>query len=662
LFIFSDTHKRYYINPDDPGSTNNLALHVTRDGNVWIGNYSGGLFVFDPRTEKFRVYSRVPGDDKSISDNQIWDIIEDSAGMMWIATGKGGLNKFDPETQSFISYQNDPKDTTGISSNTVWTLFIDKMKNFWIGTTHGLNKLVYDDHGKAVFMKYLNGPDIPDKGITGIVEDSFNQLWITTSKGIVRFDPENNRHIMYGLDDGLLENEFSINAIIRDENTGEIYAGGINGFSVFDPENVKENDIPPIVKIIDLKLFNRSVSTGDTVNGRILLQKSIHALDNIRLLYKENAITFEYVAMHYKLSESNQYAFKLDGFDKGWNYVGNQRMATYTNLEPGYYKFHVKACNSDNIWNEEGTTLDLYIKPPYWQTWLFRISSFLFLSALLLLIFFVRIRQIRSRNIYLERAVRERTKEIDTKNRILNESNQKLGELNVMKDKFFSIIGHDLKNPINAIMGFSFLLRERIIELSADKRDYFINAIYKSARNTSELLENLLQWANSQKGQMNYKPKELNIEKLIKENINLCKEQADEKNIGIEFSSQKSDFNAFCDPRMISTVLRNLLVNAIKFSNPDTQIQVSLSDKDKKDYLIINIIDQGIGLNENQLRNLFSDNKSITMKGTSGEPGTGLGLELCKEFVRVNNGEIWVKSKPGIGSTFSFSLPVKKPE
>lgn len=506
--------ERYYINEDDPGSTNNLALHASSDGTLWIGNYSGGLFKLDTKTGLFKVYDHIEGNPSTISDNQVWSIAEDEEGFLWIGTGKGGICRFDPVEEKFSCFQSLPGDSTGLKSNTVWVLYFDHRGDLWVGTSSGANKVKYARDGRLYFQNCFAGTPLENIGITGIVEDADHNLWITSARGLSCYNLADSSLIHYGVEDGLQDEEFSINALVRDEKTNMIYAGGVNGFNRFNPREITGNSAPPAVKIVDLKLFNESVHVGDTINGRLILPKTISALRSINLSYKEYVITFEYAALHYKSPEGNKYAFRLEGFENNWNYVGSQRSATYTNLDPGDYTFRVIASNSDDKWNEEGVALKIHIAPPFWKTFWFKLLAILGLSGLLFLFYSLRVAQIKNQNIVLERTVAERTRELNAKNILLirrteeldetNEqlttSNKKLSELNSMKNKFFSIIGHDLKNPINAIMGFSQLLQMKVDKISREKRDNFITNIKSASEKTFHLLEDLLEWARSQSG------------------------------------------------------------------------------------------------------------------------------------------------------------------
>jgi signal transduction histidine kinase len=263
-------------------------------------------------------------------------------------------------------------------------------------------------------------------------------------------------------------------------------------------------------------------------------------------------------------------------------------------------------------------------------------------------------------NIFLEESqqqIEEQAEELRSTNELLNSKNKELMELNSMKNKFFSIIGHDLKNPIGIILGFSEILKTKISRLSDKKRDLYINNLYNSAKNTYSLLENLLAWARSQSGKLIINPGNVDLLQLIDLNILLYKETLNKKNISIATKFPDKKTLVLCDRNMADVVIRNILHNAIKFTNPEGEISISVTNDKKKKRIVTEISDTGIGIQKKDLDNLFSLNRNFSATGTNGESGTGLGLILCKEFIEKNKGEIWVNSEPGKGSTFAFHLP-----
>ena len=236
--------------------------------------------------------------------------------------------------------------------------------------------------------------------------------------------------------------------------------------------------------------------------------------------------------------------------------------------------------------------------------------------------------------------------------------NEALRKINSTKDRFFSIIAHDLKAPFNTILGYSNLLMDEYPILNENERKRYVRLIQEGSRNTSKLLENLLQWSLMQTGGISARPEQVNITSVIMENISLLKESARQKGITIETYLQ--DFSVTVDLEMINTVVRNLLSNGIKFSYKNSKITISdkrLSEG-SEEYIEISIKDEGMGIKKSDIKKIFRMDEAFSTPGTDNENGSGLGLLLCKEFIEKNHGKIWVESKLGKGSVFKFTLPV----
>ena len=276
------------------------------------------------------------------------------------------------------------------------------------------------------------------------------------------------------------------------------------------------------------------------------------------------------------------------------------------------------------------------------------LSSVLFL--LLALVILISQRRKRKTNILLS----QKNKELEQTNLKLTESEMNLMELNATKDKFFSIIAHDLKNPFNALLGFSELLERNYDTYTKAEIKEYINVIYESSQGLFKLLDNLLQWSRTQTGSITYNPEQFQLLSVIKQEVSYLQLNADKKKITIK-SLLNESITAYADKNIISSVIRNLINNAIKFTNTNGRVEIWAQETASE--VEISITDSGVGIDNDDLDKIFQLNSSISNKGTANEEGTGLGLLLCKEFIQMNNGRIWVKSIKGKGSTFSFTLP-----
>ena len=236
----------------------------------------------------------------------------------------------------------------------------------------------------------------------------------------------------------------------------------------------------------------------------------------------------------------------------------------------------------------------------------------------------------------------------------LKESETRLLELNATKDKFFSIIAHDLKSPFNSILGFSDILADQIRQKNYNDAEEFTEIIQNASQNAVDLVTNLMEWSSSQSGRMDFNPENIEIDSLINEVFELSKVTATQKSIYLT-KELPQHLHVFLDKSMIGTVLRNLISNAIKFTNPGGEITIRAELVEKE--LIVSVSDNGVGIEQENLAKLFRIDESYIVPGTQNEHGTGLGLLLCKEFIDIHKGKIWAESEPGIGSRFYFSIP-----
>lgn len=402
---------RYQYDPENPNSINSnriFSIYSDSKGVLWIGTDGGGLNQYDPALDRFIHYPYDPNNSAGISSNRVSEILEDSQGRLWLGTADG-LNLFQRESRHFKVYQKVPDNPNSLSDNPIWALREDQDGSLWIGTENGgLNRF---DTEKEEFARYTENEGLPNNWIYVIMTDESGHLWLSTNKGLCKFDPETEIFISYDVSDGLQSNEFNhAGCKTRD---GVMYFGGINGFNVFHPKNIKTNPFIPPITITDFQLFNRSVLIGDNDDDNAILKKCIMETDKIGLTYKQNILSFKFASMHFASPEKNQYAYIMDGLDKEWNYIGNRRFATYTYLPHGDYVFRVKGTNSDGVWNEEGASLKISITPPFWQTWWFRgLGIFIILISIIVFSQW-RTKAIRKRNKDLELRVRQRTADLN---------------------------------------------------------------------------------------------------------------------------------------------------------------------------------------------------------------------------------------------------------
>jgi len=426
-------YKNDLNNPASLGSNNVWKIFKDKDKNMWIGTYGGGLNLFNPVNNSFTRYQHEENNETSISSNNIQSILEDSEGKLWISTDDGGLNLFDKKTELFSHLLHDDKKNS-IISNSAGSIYEDRNKNLWIGTMAGLSFL---EKKTGRFVNYTTVDGLPNNVIFGILEDQKGNLWVSTSKGITRFDPVNKVFKNFGVSDGLQGNEFKQQAYCKSSN-GTMYFGGNNGFNQFIPENIKSNSFSPPLVITGFQILNRDVPiSDDTIISP--LKKNITETSELILSHKSSVISFEFASLNYTSSEKKQYAYMLEGFDKTWNEVGTQRIATYTNLDAGDYTFKVKGMNNDGSWSDTVRSIHLAITPPFWLTWWFKSGAILFILGCFFGFYRIRMKAITNKKIQLEKQVKERTDEIMLQKEELSRNVEELAVLkeDLQKEKYY---------------------------------------------------------------------------------------------------------------------------------------------------------------------------------------------------------------------------------
>ena len=683
LNIFDPQSGKFDIFKHDPANPYSISGNVIRgiaedkDHDMWIGTWDAGLNRYDRKTGRFIRYMPDEKDSSSISNKTIWNLFIDHNNTLWISIYNMGIDLFDIKKGVTRRFRSNPDSPGSISGSNSWFFFEDEVKKMWICTQNGLD--LYDsltntfkvfnfpDNDIGSFYKdksgyiwvgsntkglFLCNPDgtilktydmtniLLNNRIHAITQDNKGDIWISTNYGISRLNTEIQSIRNYSREDGLQGDQFYQQSFLK-TRAGELYFGGYCGLNSFFPDSLKDNDFIPPVYITDFQIFNKPVVYA--VHGA-QFQTDISEAKEITLKWNQSVFSFSFAAINYIHPKKNQYSYIMEGFEKDWNFTDAfRRYVTYTNLDPGKYTFKVRATNNDGAWNMTGASLKIIILPPWWKTLWFRIIGLSVIIFIVIAIFRSRVRQLNNQKILLEKTVAAKTAE--------------LNELNASKDKFFSIIAHDLKNPFNTIIGFSEMMKESVkLNDPATFYEYSV-MINTAAVQTLRLLENLLEWANSQRGKLSFTPVPINLSELIKDEFTMVDEMAIGKNIELK-NYVNNSLTIIADKNMIRTILRNLITNGVKFTHKNGQVQVTaVTDKN---YVEIAVSDNGLGMTKEIMAKLFRIDANLSTSGTDNEKGTGLGLFLCKEFVEKQGGQIWVESEEGKGSTFKFRLPFSK--
>lgn len=657
--------KHFRNDPDDPASISSNSVRTIYEdstGILWVGTRHG-LNKFNPITEKFTRYLHDPDNSRSISHDFIYSAIYmDKRGFLWVGTYGGGLNMMDTERGKFIRYEFDQDDPSSISDDIVFDIYEDEKGYFWIGTNSGLN-LFNPATGK--FKRYGVEDGMPNEVVYGIMPDRNNRLWMTTNKGISRLDLTEFRFKNFDVRDGLQSNEFNGGSFYKG-NSGLLYAGGIYGLSVIDPKKlvpVKNNAELIISRLEIMGKDVRVMREGmlqDTSRAPSRLIESVENyylprhvtyLNAIRLDYNQRFFSLEFAALNHHIPEKLNYRYRLRNLEEHWNMAGNRNYVTYANMKPGTYIFEADAINPDGFLSERPAQLRITITPPFWRSYWFMLMLAMVMMGIVIFIYRYLLNQ------RTNKLLQEQYDQIKIAHNQLQISENNLKELNATKDKFFSIISHDLKNPFTSVLSISELMATNFENTDPDDIRFGVNKIHQTNKHIYELLENLLTWSKTQRGNITIEEVKFNLSKIIETNINILKLAAEKKNIEIENNTDE-DLCAVADREMISTVFRNLVNNAIKFTPPGKKIQINSFMN--KEHVIVEVKDEGVGIAPEDQERLFRIDDKFKTQGTQGEKGTGLGLIICKEFVEKNGGTIEVESSPGKGSIFRFTIPIEK--
>lgn len=667
------TFTHYLSELGNPNSlAGNTALSLALDNNsLWVGSWSQGLNELDLTSQQFRHYRHNPIRPTSLLGYEPWSLLIDQQHNLWVGT-ELGLNYLANNTQEFVRIQ--PKDALGqasslyirdllqdhlgaiwmatdrglfryqdkqleaftrnpnqegtLSANYVKALFEDNAQRLWVGTHGGGLNLFDRDQERFTTMGSAHEQSLV---ISAITQDHLDQLWLATSTGLYRYNINANQFTRFSKDHGLLSNVFNRNATIT-LSSGEIFAGSTGGFTLIDPEKIIVNPTPPRTVITDLTIFSEPV-TPNSNHG--LLTEVINQTEAITLAAEHSVFTLSFSALSYQLPSNNQYAYFLEGFDSEWHFVGNQRNATYTNLDAGNYIFHVKAANSDGVWSETSTQLAIRVLPPLWQTWwaysLYAISAI----GLLALVVTIHLRKIALKN--------QQT------------LNQQLLKLDKVKDAFLASTSHELRTPLNGIIGIANnLLDSQSNRLPPEVRDQ-LAMISSSGQRLASLVNDILDYSKLSEQQLRVTPRKVSPCTIMENVEALLKPLASAKALQLINTIDLTTPAVRADPNRLQQILINLVGNAIKYTHTG---HITVTAKAECNQLHFAVVDTGIGIPQQELDKVFSVFHQIDHDSDQHYAGTGLGLAITKQLVELQHGHIWVQSALGEGSTFHFTLPL----
>lgn len=649
LYKYLRAEKRalhYTHDPHNPASLgHDRIMSIIEDsaGVLWFGTDGGGISCLAPagrgnknRKELFFTrYTHNDEDPTSLSHNQVFTIYEDKNKTVWVGTLGGGLNRFDPVGKCFQRFGNDPGVVNSLSDNNVLSIVMDSAGILWVGAVNGLNKFSVKN---GQWKLYTMQDGLPNNVINGILEEDplpgskagSGNLWISTNMGLSRFNIGAGKFKNYDALDGLQSNEFNTNAYTKSKK-GVMFFGGIKGFNVFDPRQIKDNPYIPPVVLTDFYIFDKPVPISP--KGDSPLKVSIAETQEIRLSYRQNSFSFGFIALNYVRPAKNRYKYILEGYNDDWISLETRQMASYTKVPPGSYVFRVKGSNNDGAWNEKGASVVLIIAPPPWRTWWFILLTAVLLMGILYLLHKRRTMHIREK---LEKVRLEK-------------------ELQLKAD-FTAMLVHDLRSPLTAIMGYAQMMEERPMLVNMAKTGKVIS---RSCNNMVKLINDMLDLSKFEAGKMALNKSNASLYGIINDSIEVMTPLMKKKEITLVWgpAEEVKEIILFIDPEKIGQVLNNLLSNAIKFApeNGKGIITLSLSQVGKT-YLEISVSNNGPVIPAEDREFLFDMYAQLKLK--SRVKGTGLGLTVSKIIIESHGGIIdYRPGVEGVGSTFYFRLP-----
>ena len=622
-----------------------------RYGTIWVATFATGLHRFSPTGQHLRSYRT---DNSALPSNQFTFLLFDARrDVLWASTRDAGLLKLRVTADSLQvlgQYRYAPGRPNSLRVNYVWPLLLDERGALWIGTIGGgLHQLSTDARGRET-MRYYD-QQLPESDVESILSDDAGNLWLGGT-GLYRFTPATGQHLRYDVADGLQSNAFKIGSAARAQD-GTLYFGGINGINYFQPSEIQANPFPPVVQITGLRVSNRPVAVGDTLNGHVLLRQALSVPQTVTIRDADNDFAVEFVALNYANPQKNRYAYRLIGYNRDWVYPApGQRTASFANLPAGHYTLHIKASNGEGVWTKRYATLRFEVLAPWWRTWwAYGLYACLALGLVALYRRFEMAQQDLQNKLQLEHFQAEKEKEL---------TDLKLG--------FFTNVSHELRTPLTLILG----PMEEIINSPGPVADLRpkVQLMQKQARKLLDLVNQLLDFRKVETGNVPLRASHLDAVRFLTEVYASFQLKARERAVDYVLDVPADPILLYVDRSKLEIILTNLLANAFTYTGAQGRIEMAATTVGNPggeavfsngqltgNYLKVTVADTGVGIKASELDLIFDPYYQASHTGTLRMTGTGIGLSLAKQFAERHGGQLSVASQQGAGTTFELRLP-----
>ncbi len=578
-------------------------------------------------------------------DFDVKDYARDSFGNYWFATSNGvyrvvNVNGVYLVKNHFtrISKNNE----LSLSHNNIFSIHVSKDKSVWLGSFGGgLMKIQLNAKGEpATIKKYHKKDGLPDEVIYGILEDSKGGLWLSTDMGICHFDIVKNKFNRYDVSDGVSSNNFRQASYLKTAS-GVMFMGGVKGLTVFNPNQIKRNEISPKILISRLKINNQPIVTGIPYDNKIILEKPIADTQILTLDYKDRNISLDLIVQHNSVPKKNKLLYKLEGINKNWIEINaGKTTATYTNLNYGTYKFFYKGTNGDGVWTQQTNELIIRVYPPWYLRWWSLLIAGIIIVAIVYGVFsyLVRLEKLKHQ-LKFEHLDKERAH-----------------EMNQAKLQFFTNVSHDFKTPLSLIIG----PLEKIAELSKKpETEKYFSIIHNNISRLQRLIDQLITYRKVETGHMELKYTEISLGNFMYPLVEAFEEYASNSGLNFYYKINAPNRKIIIDIDKIERVLLNIFSNAIKYGgqNAEVSIEAGYKDKDGVEVFYMEVSDTGPGISPENIERIFDRfYRGTDYKGNWS--GTGIGLALCRSLLDLMKGTITVESDPGKKTTFTVTLPI----